>query len=167
MLNFLFVGVQAAEVSKETDDVNSVIEPMGLFSNETGYAYSSTGNYIGKQENWTVAGCVSYIKSVGYKGYVLDTEAAKPIVSVVLADIDGIDPRDSNRSISTPGSDDTIRGIQKALIALGYSCGSAGPDGYFGSGTKSAVQNFQSRNGLSSDGIVGYNTYYKLATATK
>ncbi len=34
--------------------------------------------------------------------------------------------------------------------------------GYFGSLTKSAVQRFQSRNGLGVDGIVGYNTRLSL-----
>lgn len=45
--------------------------------------------------------------------------------------------------------------LQKNLIALGYSCGSAGADGSYGVGTASAVREFQTKNGLSVDGIAG------------
>ena len=52
--------------------------------------------------------------------------------------------------------------LQERLIVLGYSCGSSGADGKFGSGTESAVKKYQSVNGLSADGIVGQNTWKKL-----
>lgn len=35
-------------------------------------------------------------------------------------------------------------------------------DGIFGNQTRIAVQNFQARNGLTPDGIVGQNTWRKL-----
>jgi Putative peptidoglycan binding domain len=40
-------------------------------------------------------------------------------------------------------------------------CGSSGVDGYFGSVTKSATKSWQSWYGLTSDGIVGDNTWSK------
>ncbi len=46
--------------------------------------------------------------------------------------------------------------MQEALIALGYLSGAA--DGDFGSGTQSAVIQFQAVNGLSADGIAGSQT---------
>lgn len=52
--------------------------------------------------------------------------------------------------------------LQERLINLGYSCGSSGSDGVFGSGTKNAVIKFQKAKGLSADGIVGQNTWKKL-----
>lgn len=52
--------------------------------------------------------------------------------------------------------------IQKRLISIGYSCGSSGVDGDFGSGTEKAVKNFQKANGLTADGIVGKDTWKKL-----
>ena len=50
--------------------------------------------------------------------------------------------------------------LQEKLVSLGYTTN--GVDGIFGSGTKSAVIAFQKANGLSTDGIVGENTWRKL-----
>lgn len=51
--------------------------------------------------------------------------------------------------------------IQEKLIDLGYNV-SCGADGIFGNGTKQSVMQFQRDNGLSSDGIVGRNTWRAL-----
>lgn len=50
--------------------------------------------------------------------------------------------------------------LQEKLVKLGYSTN--GIDGVFGSGTYSAVREFQKTRGLSADGIVGQNTWRKL-----
>lgn len=50
--------------------------------------------------------------------------------------------------------------LQEKLVSLGYNTN--GVDGIFGSGTKSAVIAFQKSKGLSTDGIVGENTWRKL-----
>lgn len=50
--------------------------------------------------------------------------------------------------------------LQEKLVNLGYSTN--GVDGIFGSGTYSAVREFQKTRGLSVDGIVGQNTWRKL-----
>ena len=50
--------------------------------------------------------------------------------------------------------------LQEKLVSLGYSTN--GIDGIFGSGTYSAVREFQKTRGLSEDGIVGQNTWRKL-----
>ena len=49
---------------------------------------------------------------------------------------------------------------QDALNALGYNTG--GLDGIFGNNTRNAVLTFQSRNGLSADGIMGPLTWSRL-----
>lgn len=54
--------------------------------------------------------------------------------------------------------------MQEALIALGYLEGNA--DGDFGSGTQSAVIQFQAVNGLSADGIAGKQTLTLLYSGT-
>ena len=50
--------------------------------------------------------------------------------------------------------------LQEKLVKLGYNTN--GVDGIFGSGTYSAVREFQKTRGLSVDGIVGQNTWRKL-----
>jgi N-acetylmuramoyl-L-alanine amidase len=49
--------------------------------------------------------------------------------------------------------------LQGALLAKGYNIA---PDGIFGAGTREAVVDFQRKNGLSPDGIVGPNTFQAL-----
>ncbi len=51
---------------------------------------------------------------------------------------------------------DGVRSIQEKLIKLGYLTGTA--DGVFGIQTELALKNFQLRNGISADGIVGNQT---------
>lgn len=55
-----------------------------------------------------------------------------------------------------------VKTLQAALIAYGFSCGSAGADGDFGSGTEAALRKFQTRYGLGADGIAGNGTWGKL-----
>lgn len=52
--------------------------------------------------------------------------------------------------------------VQEKLNSLGYDCGAVDKD--FGSNTKLAVEDFQSRNGLTVDGVVGPKTWQKLLT---
>lgn len=55
-------------------------------------------------------------------------------------------------------SGDDVKTIQTALIASGYSVGTAGIDGIFGPDTEAAVKQFQTDHGLTVDGIVGPET---------
>lgn len=55
-----------------------------------------------------------------------------------------------------------VKTLQAALIAYGFSCGAAGADGDFGTGTESALKKFQTRYGLGADGIAGRGTWGKL-----
>ena len=52
------------------------------------------------------------------------------------------------------------KALQGVLICNGYDTN--GFDGIFGSGTESAVRQYQADHGLSSDGIAGKNTFAKL-----
>jgi hypothetical protein len=58
-----------------------------------------------------------------------------------------------------------VKLLQKALTALGFNPGT--PDGSFGPGTQSAVEQFQSAHGLAADGIVGKDTLTALKTAIR
>ncbi|MCR5565518.1 MAG: peptidoglycan-binding protein [Clostridiales bacterium] len=60
-----------------------------------------------------------------------------------------------------PGdSGSAVRKVQKRLKKLGYYTGSI--DGDYGNGTKTAVKNFQKRNGLNANGKVNSKTLAKL-----
>jgi peptidoglycan hydrolase-like protein with peptidoglycan-binding domain len=67
--------------------------------------------------------------------------------------------------IQSGAKGDLVKLLQQILISLGYSCGSCGADGDFGSGTRSAVLKFQKEMGLSQDGIVGKDTWTRLLLA--
>lgn len=55
-----------------------------------------------------------------------------------------------------------VKALQALLIGYGYSCGSSGVDGSFGSATDKAVRAYQQANGLAVDGSVGPATWCKL-----
>lgn len=57
---------------------------------------------------------------------------------------------------------DAVKEWQELLIKRGYSCGSAGADGDFGSGTDGAVRKFQKDHGLVVDGVIGEKTQAAL-----
>lgn len=57
---------------------------------------------------------------------------------------------------------ETVRAMQQLLILRGYDCGKYGADGDFGSGTQTALEEFQSANGLTADCECGPKTWGKL-----
>jgi hypothetical protein len=57
----------------------------------------------------------------------------------------------------------TVKTLQRALAALGFSPGAA--DGDYGSATKKAVADFQRANGLTADGVFGPKTLAALKQA--
>ena len=60
---------------------------------------------------------------------------------------------------------DYVKALQKMLEATGFSCGKAGIDGDFGTGTEAAVEKFQIEYGLTADKIVGPVTWTALVNA--
>ncbi len=62
--------------------------------------------------------------------------------------------------ISQGSRGETVKLIQQKLKRWGYYNGAI--DGIYGSATKKAVKNFQSKNGLTADGIVGNKTLAAL-----
>lgn len=64
--------------------------------------------------------------------------------------------------LSKGDSGSEVSTMQKMLIKVGYSCGAAGADGDFGSGTDEALRKFQKENGLTVDGQYGPNSKAKL-----
>ena len=58
----------------------------------------------------------------------------------------------SSSILKKGSSGSAVKTMQTMLIAVGYSCGSAGADGEFGNGTLTALKKFQTENGLEADG---------------
>lgn len=71
----------------------------------------------------------------------------------------------SNSVLEYGDEGSAVKSLQQRLIALGYSCGSAGADGDFGSGTEAAVIKFQKAMKIDADGVVGVQTYAALTKA--
>jgi len=65
-------------------------------------------------------------------------------------------------SVRLGDSGDGVKQIQTALKAAGYK---VTIDGQFGNQTDAAVRQFQKKNGLTVDGVVGRITWAKLSTA--
>ena len=57
---------------------------------------------------------------------------------------------------------DAAKIVQGALIAKGYSCGSSGIDGVFGTASVAALKSYQKAQGITADGIVGPATWGKI-----
>ena len=55
-----------------------------------------------------------------------------------------------------------VKALQALLIGYGHNLGMWGVDGDFGAATDTAVKNYQQKNGLVADGIVGELTWSKL-----
>ena len=66
------------------------------------------------------------------------------------------------RQLSKGMDGNDVKTLQAALIANGFSCGTAGADGDFGSATDAALRKFQTKYGLGADGIAGDGTWSKL-----
>lgn len=80
-------------------------------------------------------------------------------------EVDGIFGPSTKSAIPNLGYTDRgnlVRLLQAGLIVKGYNVGTM--DGVYGNQTRNAVINFQKRNGLTTDGIAGPNTFEKLLT---
>ena len=82
------------------------------------------------------------------------TQPAAPVVEKTVT----VKVRQLSRGME--GND--VKTLQAALIANGFSCGSAGTDGDFGAGTEAALKKFQTKYSLGADGIAGNGTWGKL-----
>lgn len=104
-------------------------------------------------------------KKSGYKGRKWTKHGKLPFVSY-----DASEPSAAPESSEVSGlpllergsEGDSVKALQILLIGYGYSCGSYGVDGEFGSATENAVEAFQEDMELEADGKVGTKTWAKL-----
>lgn len=96
------------------------------------------------------------------EGKDLPTPAVEPVAD------DTAEPRHYELRfpyLSNGDTGDAVRVIQTLLQARNIYCGSYGADGDFGPGTEKGVRDFQRREGLTPDGIVGPETGAALFNA--
>lgn len=91
----------------------------------------------------------------------LQTELNKQYnANLVIDGIFGNKTKTAIRNISNGAKGNITKILQGLLICNGYSTN--GFDGIFGNGTTSAVKSYQSKYGLTVDGIAGKETFYSL-----
>lgn len=91
-------------------------------------------------------------------GVAFAEDESVPAMAPVQAETVQVAARILRRGMS--GAD--VKTLQAALIAYGFSCGATGADGDFGSGTETALKQFQTAYKLGADGIAGKGTWGRL-----
>lgn len=80
-----------------------------------------------------------------------------------LPEVDEVDGVTVTMPVLSKGSKGSkVKAMQALLKGYGYNLGSWGVDGDFGAQTDAAVKQYQKKNGLEVDGIVGKATWTKL-----
>ena len=109
--------------------------------------------YLNKGDAVTVNGETNGWKSISYgnsSGYV-------------YSDYVSVTSSSGNLKLGSRGSE--VKSLQENLILLGYLSG--GTDGIFGANTHRAVLSYQSKNGLSADGIAGSLTLAAISSEVR
>ena len=78
---------------------------------------------------------------------------------------DSDDPAITSITLKKGDRGEPVAEMQRMLIACGYSCGSYGADGVFGSSTEKTLKAFQKASGLKVDGLYGENSKNALTNA--
>ena len=86
---------------------------------------------------------------------------------MMAAELGGASPAqaDEHPTLSRGSSGEAVVRMQQLLIRAGYNFSPWGADGIFGDYTDSIVRAFQSKSGLSADGICGRLTWAALEAA--
>ena len=98
--------------------------------------------------SWTKHGKLPYV--------TYDASAAPAVPATQAKTVTGLP------TLKKGSKGDSVKAMQILLIGYGYSLGSWGADGDFGSATENAVECFQEDNGLENDRVVGPETWAKL-----
>lgn len=119
------------------------------------------GNYRDSVKRRTIKVNGRYIRGYGVPKYDAEPVVDKPVVE---------QPKTTKTEVCTVevnvlrkgAKGDNVKALQILLIGRGYSCGSYGADGDFGTATYNAVKAFQKAKGLSVDGVCGPKTWNKI-----
>lgn len=114
-----------------------------------------------------------FANTIKADGYATSSSYVQNLLNCVRAC--GLEKYDGKRVENTSGSSvrtlrqkdrgEDVKHMQEMLITCGYSCGPAGADGIFGTGTSAALRAFQKAAGLAVDGIFGPKSAKALESA--
>lgn len=150
--------------------VEKVISDTQVITSESGYNttpcfWTKTRNK-GSDGNWGAGAAYKFVCFIynpapccGSAPAGASTQTASNNVATVPKVWDGKLP-----TLSKGMTGKTVRVLQILLNDAGCSCGTA--DGVFGGNTRAALVSFQSKNGLSGDGVCGSLTWGKLLGIT-
>ena len=140
------------------------------WSDHVGYVYSVKNNKITVLEgnrNNRVKYCTIAVNARYIRGYGIPNYASKATKAEQLESAENIEVKEEKITVEVKVLKKGMKGgnvyaLQALLIGYGYSCGSSGVDGSFGSATDKAVRAYQKAKGLTVDGSVGPATWKKL-----
>lgn len=136
-------------------DNKGSVEHVGIVEKVEGNTITVIeGNYSESVKRREVAVNGKLIRGYGVPKYDTETENETTITKG--------DYTMEMRNLKKGCKGEDVKALQILLTGRGYSCGSAGADGDFGSGTDSAVRKYQKANGLVADGIAGKATMGSL-----
>lgn len=154
----------------ELSDTQKIPEVKGLLVRKDGHV----GIYIG--DGWV-------IEAIGASLYTYDNVQYRGVVKTPLYGAAGkrwthwyyapfieyvpTEPFKPTKELAQGNKGLDVKWVQQKLISLGYSCGSWGADGSFGSATLSAVKLFQKDYGLTITGTVNAATANMLENPIK
>lgn len=105
----------------------------------------------------------NYLSIIGYGRPAYNDGFVGDSVDESVTTPDDTPKPDTNMPTLKKGDKGTnVKKAQQLLIAKGYSCGSYGADGDFGSGTLTAVNKFRKDNGLTETGIIDNDVWVIL-----
>ena len=157
--------VNKGELKKGKRTDNGTLKPGTAVFVWNGSTYSHVGLYVGDN---TVIEAMSTINGVTTSRVT----AGKwthwgELKGVDYADDSPAEPIDTSEPVLRRGNKgEDVKKLQKLLVEKGYSVGSCGIDGDFGTATQKAVKDFQKANKLVVDGVVGAMTWAALKKAT-
>jgi cell wall-associated NlpC family hydrolase len=111
-----------------------------------GHAYGVVKTKL-KDRNWKLWGYCPYLSYDKYS----DPEPEKVKTTTIALPV-----------LQRGSKGESVKAMQSLLIGYGFSCGSSGADGSFGSATDKALRAFQAANGLTVDGSCGRKTWSEL-----
>lgn len=159
---FVTSGYKAGDIvffdfnGNKTADHVGIVEKVSGSTVYTIEGNTSTGNDANGGQVMRRERSATYILGAGRPAYDAETAASSTSTSTKEEKTVTI----TLTEIKSGSKGEQVKTAQRLLNALGYSCGTV--DGIFGTKTVAAVKKFQTAKKLTSDGIVGTNTWNKL-----